>query len=242
MEHYLPISHYGVIGTLRSAALIGRNGSLDWCCFPVMDSPSVFAALLDHDRGGRFAVSAPGAEAAGQCYLEDTNILETRFEGPSRRATLTDFMPIGGNIHGRGQSKADPEIQRILHCTEGEILIEVEWSPRFDYAERPPQIGIFQGGWMASSGHDSLVLGGLSEGRLEQDKSGPVLRAHFQMQAGQRRVLAVSWGMSSAAADLPVALRKLDETASLWRQWAHQEGVTHSGGSALRFDPVGTYP
>lgn len=226
MEPYLPISHYGAVGNLRSVALIGRNGSIDWCCFPVMDRPSVFAALLDHNRGGRFAVSAPELEAAGQRYLEDTNILETLFKGPSGRATLTDFMPIGGSIHGRGQSEADPEIQRIIHCSEGEIVIEVEWSPRFDYARRPTQIGIFQGGWMASGGPDSLVLGGLPEGRLEQDKSGPVLRGRFRMQAGQRRVLAASWGMSSVAADLSVTMSKLDQTASLWRRWVHQEGAS----------------
>ncbi|WP_054847513.1 DUF5911 domain-containing protein [Methanoculleus chikugoensis] len=77
---YLPISDYGIIGNLRTAALVGRNGSIDWCCFPpYLDSPSVFAAILDAGRGGRFSVSVAGGGSGDQDYIEDTNVLVTRF-------------------------------------------------------------------------------------------------------------------------------------------------------------------
>jgi GH15 family glucan-1,4-alpha-glucosidase len=94
---YQPIENYGVIGDLRTAALIGKNGSLDWLCLPHFDSPSVFAALLDDAKGGRFRI-APTCEdvTTKQLYWPDTNILVTRFLSPEGVAELVDFMPVGG--------------------------------------------------------------------------------------------------------------------------------------------------
>ena len=83
---YLPIKDYGLIGNMRMAALVGLNGSIDWLCLPHFDSPSVFAAILDHDKGGRFEITAVGTDISRkQLYWPDTNVLVTRFHPPKLR-------------------------------------------------------------------------------------------------------------------------------------------------------------
>ena len=92
---YQPIESYGVIGDMRTAALVGSTGSLDWLCFPHFDSPSVFAALLDDDRGGRFVIAPIGdGYRSKQLYWPDTNVLVTRFLSDSGVAEVTDYMPV----------------------------------------------------------------------------------------------------------------------------------------------------
>jgi len=93
---YQPIENYGVIGNMRTAALVGMNGSIDWYCFPAFDSPSVFAAILDDKKGGSFSI-APATEhtAKKQFYWPDTNVLVTRFFSTDGVGQITDFMPVG---------------------------------------------------------------------------------------------------------------------------------------------------
>ena len=93
---YQPIENYGIIGNMRTAALVGMNGSIDWYCSPHFDSPSVFGAILDDERGGRFKI-APVAEQlkSRQFYWPSTNILVTRFLHEDGIAELEDFMPVG---------------------------------------------------------------------------------------------------------------------------------------------------
>src|SRR5947207_14612352 len=91
-----PIENYGVIGNMRSIALVGVNGSIDFLCYPNFDSPTVFAALLDHERGGRFQIQPQlQKRRVRQLYFPDTNILLTRFLAEEGVAELTDYMPIG---------------------------------------------------------------------------------------------------------------------------------------------------
>ncbi len=93
---YLPIENYGIIGDMHSAALVGINASIDWLCFPRFDSPSVFAAILDDEKGDRFDVS-PAIEGvkSKQVYWPDTNVLVTRFLSPAGIAEVIDYMPVG---------------------------------------------------------------------------------------------------------------------------------------------------
>src|SRR5207249_10889358 len=94
MDHYLPIAEHGLIGDLHTVALVGTDGTIDWYCCPRFDSPSVFAAILDADRGGRFRI-APDCDgwSSKQLYLPDTNILITRFLMPDGVGEVQDFMP-----------------------------------------------------------------------------------------------------------------------------------------------------
>jgi GH15 family glucan-1,4-alpha-glucosidase len=95
---YQPIEHCGVIGNLRTCALVGTDGSLDWLCLPRFDSPSVFAAVLDDARGGRFRIAPPSCERlrCEQFYWPDTNVLVTRFLHPDGISEVEDYMPVGG--------------------------------------------------------------------------------------------------------------------------------------------------
>ena len=91
---YLDIADYGVIGDLRTVALVGVDGSIDWCCFPRFDGPSLFGAILDDERGGRFRVGVKGTPRGDQRYVPGTGVLETEFTTPGGSAVVTDFMPI----------------------------------------------------------------------------------------------------------------------------------------------------
>ena len=93
---YQPIEDYGVVGDLHTVALVGLNGSIDWMCYPHFDSPSIFAAILDDEKGGRFQI-APIRDDVNrkQMYFPDTNVLLTRFLSPDGVAEVTDFMPVG---------------------------------------------------------------------------------------------------------------------------------------------------
>src|SRR5881275_2897671 len=114
-----PIENYGVIGNMRSIALVGVNGSIDFLCYPNFDSPSVFAALLDDERGGCFQIQPQLKERRiRQLYLPDTNILLTRFLAEEGVAELTDYMPIGADPGATQRDYSDPG------CCEGQRQVQ----------------------------------------------------------------------------------------------------------------------
>jgi len=125
---YLPIENYGVIGNMQSLALVGLNGSIDFLCYPDFDSPSVFAALLDDEKGGQFEIrpKLPNVRVR-QLYLPDTNILLTRFLADEGVAELTDYMPIE-------EGEQPNEIVRRVEVIRGNVHFEMSCRPRFNYA------------------------------------------------------------------------------------------------------------
>jgi len=130
-QRYCPIASYGVIGDLRTAALVGLNGSIDWCCLPDFAAPSMFAALLDTDRGGRFRIAPTVPHTTDQRYISATNVLVTTFHADTGGAAeVCDFMPLTRD--GRRGSFA--EIHRRVCGTRGNMDLVVHFAPRFDYA------------------------------------------------------------------------------------------------------------
>src|SRR5215472_5369970 len=126
---FQPIENYGVIGNMRSIALVGIDGSIDFLCYPNFDSPTVFAALLDGEKGGRFHLEPQLTNMrVRQLYLPDTNILLTRFLAEEGVAELTDYMPIGSI---REQPN---EIIRTVSVIRGNVHFTMRCEPRFDYA------------------------------------------------------------------------------------------------------------
>ena len=124
------LSDYGLIGDMRTAALIGLDGAIDWCCLPRFDSGSVFAAILDQERGGTWSVRPAVEWTSTQRYLPRTNILETTFRTAGGVVVLTDFMPVDED--GR-PSSPHPEIHRQVRCTRGRVPMQMTWvrfSPR----------------------------------------------------------------------------------------------------------------
>jgi GH15 family glucan-1,4-alpha-glucosidase len=237
---YKPISDYAVIGNLRTAALVGLDGSIDWACFPEIDHESVFGALLDAERGGRFRVAPVGMERGKQRYVGDTNVLETVFDTDGARLTVTDLMPLRGNIDGHNGSEAPREIHRILHCEGGTVEVEVEWTPRLDYARAGTEIRRTEGGWLAEGLVDGsrarLVLGGVEEGKVVDDGYGPSLRARLRMRAGERLPLVVRWDSTFGAVGIDASMEWLTDTVETWRGWVHTAGnpaVAEWAGSTL---------
>jgi alpha,alpha-trehalase len=150
-----PISDYGIIGDMRTAALVGLDGSIDWCCLPRFDSGSVFAALLDGERGGTWSVHPEGRWTSSQRYLPRTNILETTFRtADGAVVSVTDFMPVAED--GR-PSGIHPEIHRRLRCTRGRAVMNMVFMPRFEYGARTTGLEVLRAGLFATDRTDQVL-------------------------------------------------------------------------------------
>jgi GH15 family glucan-1,4-alpha-glucosidase len=134
VPHYLPIADHGIIGDLHTVALVGSDGTIDWYCCPTFDSPSVFAAILDREKGGYYRI-APATEGwtSKQLYFPDTNVLITRFFTPDGVGELQGFMPIPRTGEERHRHRL---IRRVL-AVRGEMRFRVELEPRFNYGRDP---------------------------------------------------------------------------------------------------------
>ena len=161
---YQPIESYGVIGDMRTAALVGSTGSLDWLCFPHFDSPSVFAALLDDDRGGRFVIAPIGdGYRSKQLYWPDTNVLVTRFLSDSGVAEVTDYMPVEAVAERYGRRGVVRQVRSI----RGTMVLRMVCSPAFDFARVEHRAEPAEGGvWFRSPLMD-LALGSDVPVRIE---------------------------------------------------------------------------
>src|SRR6476469_9851333 len=126
------IGDYAVIGDGRSTALVGRDGSIDWLCWPRGDSPSLFAAILD-PRAGRWRVAPAQPFQATRGYLADTNVLETRFETAAGSLVLTDLMPVAEEDEKHRFLMPEREILRLVRCERGEVELELVFDPRPGY-------------------------------------------------------------------------------------------------------------
>ncbi len=228
---YPPIGDHGAIGNLHTAALVAGDGGIDWWCPPTFESASVFAAILDDQRGGMFRVRAVGNDRHEQRYLRHTNVLETIHHGESGRLTVTDFMPVAGDLDTE-PAQAPAEIIRILRA-DGAITADLTWEPRFDYARASTDVKASSHGFVATSGEHSLVLGGVPAGaRIEAGENGPVVRARFDLRDGEQVALATRWGSTDDGIGLDAAMRALDETVAAWRGWVSKEDATGDRGWA----------
>ena len=150
---YQPIENYGVIGDLHTVALIGMNGSVDYMCFPMFDSPSIFLRLLDYEKGGYFSL-APVLEDARQkqLYIPGTNILLSRFLSDEGVAEVSDFMPVEATEQAHN-------LIRRAKTVRGEIKYRMVCKPAFDYARATHQVELRDGeAIFTSNGDDKTVL------------------------------------------------------------------------------------
>ena len=153
---YQPIESYGLIGDMRTAALVGTTGSIDWLCFPHFDSPSVFAAILDDEKGGRFEIMPADRECRSkQLYWPDTNVLITRFFLESGVVQVVDYMPVGPTSKRVGRRC----IVRHVRSIRGSVSMRMRCKPAFDFARGSHRAEIAKGGvWFRSPLFD-LALG-----------------------------------------------------------------------------------
>ncbi len=153
---YLPIESYGVIGDLHTVALVGQNGSIDWCCLPNFDSPSVFARILDDEIGGFYRIHSPDAKRSKQMYLPETNVLLTRYFGDEALGEVTDFMPV--QLSRRKGTSARHQVIRIVKAIRGSIRFELECAPAFDYARQTHRVEPIPDGVIFESDSERLAL------------------------------------------------------------------------------------
>lgn len=223
IQDYKPISDYGIIGNLKSVALIARDGSIDWCCLPRIDSPSVFGAILDARRGGFFRIGPAGGGRGSQEYVQGSNILKTIFTMEGAVLTVTDFMPLVGDINGRNDSCAPPEIHRLIECHGSSVDIEVLWCPRFDYAAKSVTVERNSGGWIARCDENAMRLEGLDSAELGEDENGLLIQAKFRINPGESKAIVVRWGAEDGKEEYETALA-LKSTLECWNDWLYQEG------------------
>ncbi|HEX7079248.1 MAG TPA: glycoside hydrolase family 15 protein [Candidatus Eisenbacteria bacterium] len=214
---YLPIEDYGIIGNLRTAALVGRSGSIDWWCDPHFDSPSVFAAILDDAAGGRFRIGPVGGGLAGtQAYVPDTNVLRTRFATADGVAELTDFMP----VRVPGGDRARRLLVRRVEVPRGELSLRLDCRPAFDYAREGHRVALEPGGARFLGGRGRALALASS---VPLARAGAGVTAEFTLRAGERRTFLLAAaddgdeGLATLAARDPD--RMLEETIRYWKGW-----------------------
>jgi GH15 family glucan-1,4-alpha-glucosidase len=213
---YLPIEDHGVIGDLHTVALVGVNGDIDWCCLPRFDSPSVFGALLDTQRGGRFTLSSRDTVRTKQMYLPDTNVLLTRFLGPDSVAEVVDFMV----PHERGRSSDAPHhLVRQLRAARGRVRGQLRCAPAFDYARVRHQVHLVDGvGAVFISQAGRLVL----RSTIPLHIDGDAVVAEPILEEGESVELALSWGGAAQPLRPEQVQTWLADTERYWRRWIHQ--------------------
>jgi GH15 family glucan-1,4-alpha-glucosidase len=228
-DRYLPIEDHGLIGDLQTAALVGTDGSIDWLCLPRFDSPSIFAALVDADRGGRFRV-APAREGytTRQMYLGDTAILITRFLSESGVGEVIDFLPPAGDA-----PTDHHQLVRMVHCVRGRMEFVVDIAPRFDYGRRAHETHVTDHGAVFESGPSRLTVHVVREpgsDSLVRDRLSVDGDVHLTLplDAGQIRGVILEWGGDGPPREVPTSevQRLFAETARFWREWLRHSTYT----------------
>jgi GH15 family glucan-1,4-alpha-glucosidase len=208
------IGDYGLIGNSRTAALVGNDGSIEWLCLPFLDSPSVFGALLDQDKGGRFSISAAQPFDSTSLYRPGTNILTTTFRTASGRLLLTDFMAVGTEETPGDQG---PQLYRCAEVTEGEMDVVVRFEPRFDYARRQARLEVANGAAVARSDGLNLVLLVSLPGMESNEREAT---GRWRLSAGEK-----IWFLLCCENDIPSVLKPeeaegtLGRTERYWHAW-----------------------
>ncbi|MEU0185157.1 glycoside hydrolase family 15 protein [Streptomyces sp. NPDC006207] len=244
------IADYALISDRHSAALVSRDGSVDWLCFPRFDSPSVFARLLD-GAAGHWSVRPSVPYEATRTYVDRSMVLETTFRTDSGTATLTDALLTGphGDEHSLGAG-APHLLARRLTCAEGEVPVETEYRPRPEYGLVAPILSGTEGGVTSRGGAEWLVL----TTPYRMDFADATAHGTFTLRAGE----SVCFGLHRSTLEEPPAhvwtqedlSGRLDSTIAAWQSWSdmHQaydgpwrDLVQHSGRvlQALSFQPSG---
>ncbi|HEY7438882.1 MAG TPA: glycoside hydrolase family 15 protein [Acidimicrobiia bacterium] len=247
----LPIADYALLSDRHSAALASLHGSIDWLCFPRFDSPSVFARLLD-EQAGHWSVAARDATEVTRHYVDRTMVLETTMRTRTGCAVIVDALAMGEGNRGHALGMDAPHLLlRQVACTEGEVEIDVEYSPRTEYGLVAPLLDVVDGGIIATGGADELVVSSSAPLTIEGSCAMASLilrdgeRSGFALHHSKRadRVRARVWDQDEIA-------MRLDDTVSAWQSWAeiHQAYVgpwrelVHQSGrvlQALSFQPTG---
>ena len=214
-QAYKDLHDYGIIGDCHTAALVGMDGSIDWFCYPTFDSPSVFAAILDHAKGGHFHIEATEQTTRKQLYFPDTNVLITRFLSDSGVGEVRDFMPIAAR-----EDIGRHRIVRRVTSVRGRVPFRVSCLPAFDYAREEHKVALHKHGAVFQSANRTMAL--LTGVPLH--RSGPEVHAELTLDPGESSTFVFE-GVPSPEGYQPLRLeeeeadRTTRETVAYWRNW-----------------------
>jgi GH15 family glucan-1,4-alpha-glucosidase len=202
------IEDYGLIGDLHTAALVGRDGSIDWLCLPRFDSPACFAALLHDERAGHWSLApARASSCTRRRYRGHSLVLETEWETPDGTVRLVDLMP------PRGQAA---DVVRVVEGISGRVPMHMELVLRFDYGSVPPWVRLIDGQHCAIAGPDAVWL----RSELPVEYTQRRLEARFEVQAGQRVPFVLTYTPSHAPKPRVVdGLAAVTGTERFWTEW-----------------------
>jgi GH15 family glucan-1,4-alpha-glucosidase len=230
VDRYPNISDHGLIGDLQTAALVTTDGTVDFFCCPRFDSPSVFASLLDAEKGGYFRISPAGGEyVSKQLYMPGTGMLITRFMTPDGVGEVLDFMPV---IEGEPTDRH--RLVRYLRVARGTMKFVMELQPRFNYGRSKHTVEVSQDGAVFRS-DAGMELTLHSTGRRDEarggaavERAGDGLRASFSMREGQSALGVVLESMGGPPQSLPPAEldRLAEDTAAYWKSWIGRSAYT----------------
>jgi GH15 family glucan-1,4-alpha-glucosidase len=212
---YLPIEEHGIVGDLRTVALVGTDGTVDWYCPSRFDAPSLFGALLDARKGGYFSLRTRSSGRPKQLYLPDTNILLTRFQGAEAVGEVIDFMV----PETSGTGRARDLLVRQARAVRGRVTFELACHPAFDYGRAPHTVQLVAGvGAVFESPAGRCVL--RSDVALKIEESG--VAATFTLEEGQGVDIELEWNGEVR----PLAVGETEElftrTSDFWQSWVSQ--------------------
>src|SRR5579871_265383 len=212
---YQPIENHGIIGNMRTAALVSLDGSIDWLCLPRFDSPCVFGGILDADKGGRFRIApVEGDLRCKQYYWPETNVLVTRFLHPDGIAEVEDYMPVGEGASSGAQ------LVRRARVVRGEMTLEMRCHPAFDYARATHTTHMIEHG--ARFDGPGLSLGLAASVSLRQDGQGTT--ANFTLSEGQNATFVLRMIAPDSHPGLCPGTDEAEDlfrsTVEYWHRWA----------------------
>jgi GH15 family glucan-1,4-alpha-glucosidase len=218
---YQAIENYGLIGNLRTAALVGMDGSIDWLCLPHFDSPSVFAAILDDRKGGRFRITPTGDDfRRKQFYWPDTAVLITRFLHSDGIGEIEDYMPVYAAGTGRG------ELVRRVRVVRGRVAFRLECRPAFDYARAAHEVRL--GKDVARFDGPKLSLDLVAQMPLQSDGCG--VFADFTLDEGEKATFVLRRverdDQSGCCPGVDEAEGLFRDTVAYWRRWLSKSTYT----------------
>jgi GH15 family glucan-1,4-alpha-glucosidase len=232
IDGYAPIADYGAIGDGRTVALVARDGAIDWLCLPDLDSPSIFGALLDAERGGRFLLEPESRYEAARQYIPGTNLLETTFKTATGVARVTDAMTLPS--HGLTPYR---ELVRKVDGLAGEVPLRWQVKPRFWYSAAATKISHRAGVPVATAGRDAIAVCVFDAG--EPNANATSIEGRFTARDGDSSLFVLSASHQEPLLLPPrdAVLARLAATTRAWREWSDErrydgprrEAVVRSG-------------